>query len=47
MAWVYVRYAAKGSPLHTVEAKAKAARRGLWTDPEPVAPWEWRAAQRL
>lgn len=46
MAWVYVRYAPAGSPLYTLEAAARGARRGLWDDREPVAPWEWRAAKR-
>ena len=43
MAWVYVRYVPKDSPLYAVQAEAKAAKRGLWADPRPVAPWEWRA----
>ena len=42
MAWVYVRYAPKDSPLYVVEAEARAARRGLWQDARPVPPWEWR-----
>lgn len=42
MAWVFVRYAPKDSPLYSVEAEARAAKRGLWADPEPVTPWEWR-----
>jgi endonuclease YncB( thermonuclease family) len=24
------------------ETEARAARRGLWRDGEPVPPWEWR-----
>ncbi len=42
MAWVFVRYAPKDSPLYSVEAEARAEKRGLWADPEPVPPWEWR-----
>ena len=44
MAWVFVRYAAKGSPLYGLERGARAAPRGIWTDDHPVAPWEWRRA---
>lgn len=39
--WVYRRYA-KDKALYGLEADAKAARRGLWHDPSPVPPWEWR-----
>jgi len=45
-AWVFTRFAAKDSPLHGVQAEAKAARRGLWADSEPLPPWEWRARKR-
>jgi len=24
------------------EDSARAERRGLWVDPDPVPPWEWR-----
>ena len=42
MAWVIERDAAGDSPLHALQAAARAARRGLWADKEPVPPWEWR-----
>lgn len=44
MAWVYVRYA-HDPALQAVEQEAREARRGLWADAEPVAPWAWRRAQ--
>lgn len=28
--------------LLAAQNEARAARRGLWRDPAPVAPWEWR-----
>jgi endonuclease YncB( thermonuclease family) len=28
------------------QSEAKAARRGLWQDAEPVAPWDWRKGRR-
>lgn len=45
-AWVYRAYAPKRSPLIALEAEARAARRGLWADPNPVPPWEWRKAKK-
>ena len=45
-AWVFVRYAPKGSPLYAMETQARAQRVGLWADSRPVPPWQWRAAQR-
>lgn len=46
MAWVFVRYAAGNSPLYGLQAEAQGTRRGLWVDPQPVAPWEWRIKLR-
>jgi endonuclease YncB( thermonuclease family) len=42
MAWVYVRYTPKGSPLYGLEADARLRRMGLRSEPRPIAPWEWR-----
>jgi endonuclease YncB( thermonuclease family) len=42
MAWVFERYAPKDSQLYSVQREARAARRGLWHDSNPVPPWEWR-----
>ncbi len=44
MAWVFTRYAPRSSALYQVELDARSARRGLWIDRNPVAPWEWRIA---
>jgi len=40
MAWVYDRYSKPGNPLYPLQNAAKAARRGLWADNEPMPPWE-------
>lgn len=45
-AWVFVRYAPRDSRLYRIEAEARTARRGMWADPEPVPPWEYRQALR-
>lgn len=44
MAWVFVRYAAKRSPLRELERVARSARVGLWVEHDPVPPWDWRRA---
>ncbi len=31
-----------GSPLSGVQEEARAARRGLWAEPSPVPPWDYR-----
>jgi len=41
-AWTYTRYARADSPLHAIQLDARTAHRGLWSDPAPVAPWNWR-----
>lgn len=51
MAWHYRAYAADQSPAEraayeAAEKAARAAGNGLWRDPEPVAPWEFRRSLR-
>lgn len=47
MAWWYRKYANE-QPVEdqnvysAAEAKAQAKRVGLWSDPTPMPPWEWR-----
>lgn len=43
MAWVYRRYSHSDTLLR-LENEAKRARRGLWADPNAVAPWTFRHA---
>lgn len=45
-AWWYERYAPDDSQLKALELEAREARRGLWADPRPVPPWEWRRGAR-
>jgi len=44
-AWHYTRYD-RTAALEAAERNARAAKRGLWTDAEPVPPWEWRAREK-
>ena len=45
MAWVFDRYVTDRT-LYAIQEEARAARLGLWSDPAPVPPWEYRAAGR-
>jgi endonuclease YncB( thermonuclease family) len=45
MAWVFDRYVTD-SALYKLQDEARAAGRGLWSEPAPVPPWEWRQASR-
>lgn len=45
LAWHYTRYS-DDERLAAAEREARAAGRGLWRDPRPVPPWEWRASER-
>ncbi|MFA7351673.1 MAG: thermonuclease family protein [Methylotenera sp.] len=40
-AWVYRKYS-NDANLIALEAEAKLNGRGLWFDPDPVAPWDFR-----
>ena len=42
LAWWHETYAPEDKILMDVQKSAKAAKRGLWTDPDPVPPWEWK-----
>jgi micrococcal nuclease len=44
-AWRYVTYDKPGE-FTAAESDAREHRRGLWVDPNPVPPWEWRAEKR-
>ena len=47
MCWWYRKYAKEQNAVDRVlyaeaEEEARSGQRGLWSDPEPVPPWEWR-----
>ena len=51
MAWWFERYAAEQAPEDArryafAEQQARIQRVGLWSDPAPIAPWEYRKARR-
>ena len=47
LAWHYKQYAHEQSPDYRTayadaEVEARMAKKGLWADPKPMPPWEWR-----
>ncbi len=46
LAWHYRRYAPREARLARLEEEARAARRGLWQEANPVPPWQWRRPAR-
>ena len=45
LAWYYRRYA-NDPDFEKLESDARAAKRGLWSDPNPIPPWKFRADRR-
>jgi endonuclease YncB( thermonuclease family) len=47
-AWIYTRYCDR--PIcerwKVLEQEAREAKRGLWADPNPIPPWEFRKKRR-
>ncbi len=44
MAWAFTRYLTDPA-VARAQVEAQQGRRGLWADPEPIPPWEWRRYQ--
>jgi micrococcal nuclease len=44
--WWYRKYAPGNTTLEGLEKEAREAKKGLWVDPQPVPPWEWRKQRR-
>lgn len=45
MAWHFKRYSQEAE-LAAAEQKARDQKIGIWSMPDPVAPWEWRKKRR-
>jgi len=45
MAWVYTKYN-KDPSLPAIEKSARDSKKGLWSEPNPTPPWEWRKHNR-
>lgn len=46
MAWHYAQFAPAAKNLREAQERARAGKLGLWKDEAPVAPWDWRKAQK-
>ncbi len=45
LAWHYKKYS-RDPELAKLEFEARSAKIGLWSESDPVAPWEWRRLKR-
>lgn len=45
-AWVYTKYCRDFAFWQRLEASARARRLGLWAQPNPIPPWEYRHPSR-
>ena len=43
--WWYRKFAPGSTVLEGLEHEAREGPKGLWADPQPVSPWEWRKRQ--
>jgi endonuclease YncB( thermonuclease family) len=46
LAWWYRKYAPNDRTLKALETGARAEKKGLWADKNPIPPWEWRKMER-
>jgi len=44
--WWYRKYAPGDTVLEGLKQEAREARIGLWADPQPMPPWEWRKGSK-
>ena len=44
-AWSYEKYS-DDETLAEAEKAAREAKWGLWSDAQPIAPWDWRKGKR-
>lgn len=43
-AWRYKKSTSR--ELAAYESEARAGKKGLWAEPDPISPWEWRGGKR-
>lgn len=45
LAWHFVRFAPDNKTLAESEKQAREKKSGLWSEADPIAPWDWRRQQ--
>ena len=45
LAWHYKQYS-KDDKMAKAEVEARESKKGLWSDPNPVPPWEYRKKKK-
>ena len=51
LCWVYEKHVGEASDeiqasYRDAQASARSEKAGLWSDPDPVPPWEWRKSEK-
>ena len=46
LAWWYREYAPNDVTIIRLELEARRAKLGIWAEPNPIPPWEWRQGKR-
>ena len=46
LAWHYEAYSPNNTEYKKIQALAKAQKKGIFRQKEPIPPWEWRQKQR-
>ena len=44
-AWWYRRFAPNDRALEAAERSAREGKLGLWREPDPIPPWDWRRSR--
>lgn len=47
LAWQDDDHTPRDSNVYMAQRRARAEKIGLWADPDPVSPWDWRNSKRM
>lgn len=46
LAWWYERFSPEDTDLENLEKQAQDTKTGLWSEENPIPPWDWRKGKR-